>query len=68
MISQYKVPFQKKKSQQSSRGGRPMSDEEYNRRRAADQKRVDAILDKISRSGYDTLSKEEKEFLFKFKA
>ena len=61
-------PFQKKKSQQSSRGGRPMSDEEYNRRRAADQKRVDAILDKISRSGYDTLSKEEKEFLFKFKA
>ncbi|MBR4715794.1 MAG: rhomboid family intramembrane serine protease, partial [Bacteroidales bacterium] len=61
-------PFQRKKSQQSSRGGRPMSDDEYNRRRAADQKRVDAILDKISRSGYDTLSKEEKEFLFKFKA
>ena len=61
-------PFQKKKSQQSSRGGRPMSDEEYNRRRAAEQKRVDARLDRISRSGYDTLSKEEKEFLFKFKA
>lgn len=30
-----------------------------------DQKRVDDILDKISKSGYDSLSKEEKEFLFK---
>jgi membrane associated rhomboid family serine protease len=28
------------------------------------QKRIDAILDKISQSGYDSLSKEEKEFLF----
>jgi membrane associated rhomboid family serine protease len=29
------------------------------------QKRVDDILDKISNSGYDSLSKEEKDFLFK---
>jgi len=29
------------------------------------QKRVDLILDKISKSGYDSLTKEEKEFLFK---
>lgn len=29
------------------------------------QKRIDAILDKISVSGYESLSKEEKEFLFK---
>lgn len=29
------------------------------------QKQVDAILDKISKSGYDTLTKSEKEFLFK---
>jgi membrane associated rhomboid family serine protease len=29
------------------------------------QARVDAILDKISRSGYDSLSKEERDFLFK---
>jgi membrane associated rhomboid family serine protease len=28
------------------------------------QKKIDAILDKISKSGYDSLSKEEKEFLF----
>ena len=29
------------------------------------QSRVDIILDKISKSGYDSLSKEEKEYLFK---
>ena len=44
---------------------RPLSDEEYNRCRAEEQKRTDAILDKISKYGYDRLTKEEKEFLFK---
>ena len=29
------------------------------------QQQVDDILDKISKSGYDSLTKEEKEFLFK---
>ena len=29
------------------------------------QRRTDAILDKISKGGYDNLSKEEKDFLFK---
>src|SRR5688572_11054729 len=29
------------------------------------QERIDALLDKIARSGYDSLSKDEKEFLFK---
>jgi hypothetical protein len=29
------------------------------------QARVDTILDKISRSGYDSLSKDEKDFLFR---
>jgi hypothetical protein len=29
------------------------------------ERRTDEILDKISRSGYDSLSKSEKEFLFK---
>jgi membrane associated rhomboid family serine protease len=31
-----------------------------------EQKRVDAILDKIAKSGYNSLTKEEKDFLFKF--
>ena len=29
------------------------------------QEQIDAILDKISKSGYDSLTKEEKDFLFK---
>lgn len=29
------------------------------------QRKIDAILDKISKSGYDSLTKEEKDFLFK---
>jgi membrane associated rhomboid family serine protease len=32
---------------------------------APNQKQIDSILDKISKSGYDTLTKTEKEFLFK---
>ncbi len=31
----------------------------------ANQKRIDAILDKIGKSGYETLSKDEKDYLFK---
>ena len=30
-----------------------------------DQEKIDVILDKIGKSGYDSLSKEEKQFLFK---
>lgn len=46
-------------------GSRPVTDEEYNARRAVEQKKIDEILDKISKSGYDSLSKEEKELLFR---
>lgn len=44
---------------------RPMTDVEYNANKMEYQKKIDAILDKISKSGYDSLSKEEKELLFK---
>lgn len=42
----------------------PMSNQK-NKINDIEQKRVDDILDKISKSGYDSLTKEEKEFLFK---
>ena len=32
---------------------------------ATEQEKIDRILDKISASGYDSLSKAEKDFLFK---
>lgn len=35
-------------------------------RSSGDQKRIDDILDKISRSGYDSLTKDEKDFLFHY--
>lgn len=44
---------------------RNMSDEEYNHQKAITQKEIDSILDKIAKSGYDSLSKKEKETLFK---
>ncbi|MEW6468939.1 MAG: rhomboid family intramembrane serine protease [Bacteroidota bacterium] len=44
---------------------RKKSDAEYNFSKAQVQQKVDEILDKISRSGYESLSKEEKDFLFK---
>lgn len=53
---------QKKPTQKQARKKRPQ-------RPSADsltrQERIDAILDKIRESGYDSLTKEEKEFLFK---
>ena len=41
-----------------------VTDMEYNATKAHDQARVDQILDKISKSGYNSLSKEEKDILF----
>ncbi len=43
---------------------RPKSDDQFNTEKANEQQRVDAILDKISKSGYDSLTKSEKDFLF----
>ena len=58
----FKMKFKKDDNHEN---GRPMSDWDYNQKRADDDKRTDEILDKISKGGYDSLTKEEKEFLFK---
>jgi hypothetical protein len=42
-----------------------LSDEDYNQQKAEAQKEIDKILDKIAQSGYDSLTKKEKETLFK---
>lgn len=41
-----------------------MSDDQYNTHKKATQNEIDAILDKISSSGYSSLSKREKDILF----
>jgi membrane associated rhomboid family serine protease len=47
------------------RNRRPLNDDEYNKQRVINQKRMDQILDKISQHGYDSLTSDEKEILFK---
>ena len=44
---------------------RKVSDEDYNYNKKTEQQTIDKILDKISKSGYESLSKTEKEILFK---
>lgn len=44
--------------------GKTKSDMEYNAQKKANQEKIDEILDKISKSGYDSLSKDEKAILF----
>lgn len=41
-----------------------MSSEEYNQKKARDEKEIDHILDKIKTSGYESLTTEEKKKLF----
>jgi membrane associated rhomboid family serine protease len=57
--------FKKKNTLNVERGGRPLTDEEYIARKKENQAKTDAILDKISKSGYESLTSKEKEFLFK---
>lgn len=44
---------------------RKVTDEEYNYNKKVEQENIDRILDKISKSGYESLSKSEKDILFK---
>ena len=51
-------------SYQAPRTATREDDMEYNARKKARQEEIDAILDKIRRSGYDSLTKAEKQQLF----
>lgn len=66
-FNNFKEKFQKKQNsyQTPPDYSRPVSDDEYNRKKKESQQKVDAILEKISKGGYDSLTREEKEFLFK---
>jgi hypothetical protein len=56
-----KKPFKKvhRTTQPSSQRSKPKDP------KSEHQKKVDGILDKIGKSGYESLTKEEKDFLFK---
>ncbi len=60
-----KLDFKAKRSTAKKQGPvRTKTDEEYNMLKKQRQDKLDAILEKISRSGYGSLSQEEKDFLF----
>jgi len=44
---------------------KPKTDYDYNREKVERQKGIDHILDKISKGGYDSLTREEKDILFR---
>jgi len=70
MMAQKTLQLFEKKNHQPrmkvKKGGnvRMKTDEEYNQEAKHKQEMTDAILDKISKSGYESLTKKEKEFLF----
>lgn len=57
-----KVYKNKKASQSKAKSYKTTASTKQNA--STKQKRIDEILDKISKNGYDSLSKEEKDFLF----
>lgn len=58
-----KTVYRKTSDKKSTSGPRKSSSKKLDKDEK--QKQIDAILDKISKSGYDSLSKSEKDFLFK---
>lgn len=63
-VSRRQKPFKtvyKNKSKPSGKRGPYQTNQKD---KIDEQKKIDAILDKISKNGYDSLSKSEKEFLF----
>ncbi len=54
----------KRRKQPKFHYSKPMNDAEYNQYKANRNAEIDVILDKIKRSGYDSLSAEEKRKLF----
>ncbi|MFM7594683.1 MAG: DUF6576 domain-containing protein, partial [Flavobacteriales bacterium] len=54
----------RKSSPSPNTNTRYKTDEVFNAEKKAKQERIDEILDKISKSGYESLSREEKDYLF----
>ncbi len=73
-VENVKASFSGKPKMKAHKGGKTttsssaktqkQTDEEYNLNKKKKQAEIDAILDKISKSGYDSLTKKEKQILF----
>ncbi|MCD6355200.1 MAG: rhomboid family intramembrane serine protease [Prolixibacteraceae bacterium] len=65
VINNLGVLFKHKRKMRVTYKQPPRDDHEYNRKKNLKQEEINRILDKIAKSGYESLSKKEKEFLFK---
>ena len=57
--------FKRKPKMKATYSKKPLTDDEYSLSAKVHQQNIDEILDKIKKSGYESLSKEDKELLFK---
>jgi membrane associated rhomboid family serine protease len=57
--------FKPKSNMKVSHRQPPRDDYEYNKIKHAEQEEINRILEKVGKSGYDSLSKKEKELLFR---
>lgn len=67
-VDNMKRKFKKEPTLKVRKGGNKKTytatDDKFNTHKKAKQEEIDAILDKISQSGYDSLTKKEKQILF----
>lgn len=64
VVNLFRPKKMKVKKAKKQNPNQKMTDAEYNMNKARSMEEVDRILDKIKKSGYDSLSKEEKRTLF----
>ncbi len=57
--------FKPKSSMKVTHKQTPRDDHEYNKIKHAEQEEINRILEKVGKSGYDSLTKKEKELLFR---
>jgi hypothetical protein len=63
-FDQRQQPQRHNPNMHAERNDTKQADMDYNARKRQNQEEIDAILDKIRKSGYDSLTKEEKQKLF----
>ena len=64
-IMDYLTGFFKSKPKLKKAYSRKKSDQDFRKEKMQTQAKIDNILDKISKSGYESLTKQEKDILFK---
>lgn len=64
-INKLAILFKPKSHLSVSHKQPPRDDHEYNHQKHEEQAEINKVLDKIAKSGYDSLSRKEKELLFK---